>query len=87
MLDPNAYSWSENESQEEEEKQPRMKEKSSGQESSDESFELTPEQQFFQDHQKEIAQFKQMLKDLKIDVLNSTYEKELPKLIHDIRYR
>ena len=28
-----------------------------------------------------------MLKDLKIDALNSTWEKELPKVIHDQRYR
>lgn len=28
-----------------------------------------------------------MLKDLKVDVLNTTWEKELPKVIHDPRYR
>ncbi len=28
-----------------------------------------------------------MLKDLKIDVLNSSWDKELPKMIHDTRYR
>ena len=28
-----------------------------------------------------------MLKELKVDVLNTTWEKELPKVIHDARYR
>jgi len=67
MLDPNAYA-----SSEEEEKMPLSIAK--GQDSSSEdSFELTPEQQFNQDHQKEIAQFKQMLKELNVDVVHSTF--------------
>ena len=28
-----------------------------------------------------------MLKDLKVDVVHSTYQRELPKFIHDSRYR
>jgi hypothetical protein len=28
-----------------------------------------------------------MLKELKVDVLNTSWEKELPKVIHDPRYR
>eukprot|EP00347_Sterkiella_histriomuscorum_P019504 403341377 len=55
--------------------------------SQDESFEETPESQFIQSHQKEIAQFKEMLKDKKVEVFNTNWLKELPKVIHDYRCR
>ena len=82
MLDPNAY----NDESEEEEKNPLTNVRKASSEEED-SFELTPDQQFQQDHQKEISHFKQMLKDLKVDVVHSTYQRELPKFIHDSRYR
>lgn len=83
MLDPNAYDESD-----EEEKKPIPKAQKLAASSEDEdSFELTPDQQFQQDHQKEISQFKQMLKDHKVDVVHSTYQRELSKFIHDSRYR
>jgi hypothetical protein len=84
LLDPNAY----NDESEEEVKKPLPKaHKLSSEDEEEDSFELTPDQQFQQDHQKEISHFKQMLKDLKVDVVHSTYQRELPKFIHDTRYR
>ncbi|CDW79923.1 transcription elongation regulator 1 isoform 2 [Stylonychia lemnae] len=68
-------------------KQQYVNEVDSDQQSSDDSFEETPEQIFIQSHQREIVQFKEMLKEKKVDVFNTNWMKELPKVIHDPRCR
>lgn len=40
-----------------------------------------------QDNQIEISKFKDMLAETKVGSLDTTWEKELPKFIHDPRYR
>jgi len=48
---------------------------------------LPPEERFVREKQKEVSEFKQMLQEKKVGVLNTTWEKELPKLVHDPRFR
>jgi len=52
-------------------------------EKSEDDDDLRPLERFQIDYQPQIVKFKQMLKELKVDVLNTTWEKELPKVIHD----